>query len=88
MEIKTKYNIGQRVWYPEINKTGGNATIDLASGIISGISIEKDNKIEYFFDEWCCDVEEEEIIAYEDTEKLINKLIELDNQIIKEKENK
>lgn len=90
MELKTKFNIGQRVWCPELSHHGnGNSiSIDLASGIITSISVEKDGKINYFFEEWCTDYYEDKIIAYENTVALTDRLIELDNQIRKEKENK
>lgn len=88
MEIKTKFNIGQRVWCPELSRHGNSITIDLASGIITSISVESDGKISYFFNEWCTDYDEDRIIAYENTAELMDRLIELDNQIRKEKENK
>lgn len=88
MIVTSKFDIGQRVWHPEITSSGGSKSIDVLSGTISSIAFEKDNKISYFFDEWGCDAYEEDIIAYEDTESLINKLIELDNKIREEKESK
>lgn len=85
MKIETKFNVGQRVWVPELSKLEGITTVDVVSGTITGITVEKDGKISYFFDEWCADYYEIDIIAYEDTETLINKIKELDNFI---KENK
>ena len=85
MEIKTKFNIGQKVWTIEINKQNGINTVEVLSGVITNITIEKDNTISYFFYDWCADYKEEDIIAYEDTKTLINKIIQLDNKI---KENK
>lgn len=86
MEIKTKFSIGQRVWCPELCTHGNGTTIDLASGIITSISVESDGKISYFFNEWCTDYDEDKIIAYENTVALMDRLIELDNQIRKERE--
>lgn len=85
MQIETKFSIGQRVWTVEISKGEGITTIEELSGIITGITIEKSGRIAYFFEEWCADYYEEDVIAYEDTERLISKIIELDNKI---KENK
>ena len=80
MEIKTKYDIGHKVWCAELSAQNGVKTIDLASGIITGINIENGRRISYFFDEWCADYYEEDVIAYEDTETLIKRLKELDDK--------
>lgn len=78
MQIQTKFEVGERVW--TIDKT---KTLEIISGIIDGINIEKDGRISYFFDKWCCDYYEEDLIKYDDGETLFNKIKEIDNELQK-----
>ena len=79
MTIKTKYEIGQRVWI--IYENQGEACIydDYIDEICIG-----ENGLYYMVKEACIDRAEEDIVLYEDTDKLVEKI----KQIMKESRNK
>ena len=79
MTIKTKYEIGQRVWI--IYENQGEACIydDYIDEICMG-----ENGLYYMIKEACIDRAEEDIVLYEDTDKLVEKI----KQIMKEIRNK
>ena len=79
MTIKTKYEIGQRVWI--IYENQGEACIydDYINEICIG-----ENGLYYMVKEACIDRAEEDIVLYEDTDKLVEKI----KQIMKEIRNK
>ena len=82
MEIKTKYEIGQRVWIVYANK--GEACV--YDDYIEEIFV-NDEGINYMLREACIDGKEENIIPYEDTDKLVEKIKQI-MQEIREKESK
>ena len=68
MNIKTKYEIGQHIWFVDVNKNGGE--LYLFDTYIVGITIDK-NDMYYTVDEQnYFEVNEEDIILYEDKDKL------------------
>ena len=81
MIINSKFNTGNRVWVvQEINKA-----INIYSDTIEEISVvytNKGNKIKYWLKNSCESFDEKEIIDYEDEEKLISMIKDLDNKII------
>ena len=83
MEIKTKYNIGQHIWVVYEDR----AEVSVYDTIIDAICYDKDG-IDYITNEGN-DYPEEQIIPYEDTNKLVAKIKELMNTIHEreEKEN-
>lgn len=82
MKIESKFEIGQAVWvvYPS------NGEVNIYDDEISEICVDEDG-IYYILREACIDGREEEIIAYEDKEGLINKIEKLMKEI-REKEKK
>lgn len=82
MEIKTKYEIGQRVWIAYENK--GEACV--YDDYIEEICV-NDDGINYMLKEACIDGKEEEIILYEDTDKLVERIKQI-MQEIREEESK
>ena len=76
MKIETKYDIGQRIWIVYEHK--GEAHI--YEDEIAEICFAKD-EILYFLKKGCDEVEEKDIILYEDTESLINKIKEIMKEI-------
>lgn len=80
MTIKTKYEIGQRVWI--IYENQGEACIydDYIDEICIG-----ENGLYYMVKEACIDRAEEDIVLYEDTDKLVEKIKQI-MQEIREKE--
>ena len=82
MTIKTKYEIGQRVWI--IYENQGEACIydDYIDEICIG-----ENGLYYMVKEACIDRAEEDIVLYEDTDKLVEKIKQI-MQEIREKESK
>lgn len=82
MEIKTKYEIGQRVWIVYENK--GEACV--YDDYIEEICVNSDG-INYMLKEACIDRAEEDIVLYEDTDKLVEKIKQI-MQEIREKESK
>ena len=82
MTIKIKYEIGQRVWI--IYENQGEACIydDYIDEICIG-----ENGLYYRVKEACIDRAEEDIVLYEDTDKLVEKIKQI-MQEIREKESK
>ena len=80
MTIQTKYEIGQRVWIVYENK--GEACV--YDDYIEEIGVD-DKRIYYILKNACIDRAEEDIVLYEDTDKLVDKIKEtMEN--IREKE--
>ena len=84
MTINTKYAIGQKVWV--LIENIENKEIELFSDTISSIVI-YENKICYFLDELCDDIDENVLIEYENTEKLLKKIIDTDKKMNFKEEN-
>lgn len=82
MQIKTKFNIGDRVWIVEEFK----GIVSAYSDIIESYNISKDGNIPWFKESDAFDVKEEELIAYEDKESLIQKIYKVDKTLIKKEE--
>lgn len=80
MEIKTKYEIGQRVWIAYENKGEVCVYDDYIDEICMG-----ENGLYYMLKEACIDRAEEDIVLYEDTDKLVEKIKQI-MQEIREKE--
>lgn len=78
MEIKTKYEIGQKVWV--LIENIEHKEIEVFSDTISGIVI-YENKICYFLKELCDEIDEKDIITYENTELLVKKIIDIDRKL-------
>ena len=79
MVIKTKYEIGQHVWIVYENQ--GEACV--YDDYIGWITYE--DYLLYTTKQSCADIKEEEIINFEDTDKLVDRIKQL-MQEIKEKE--
>ena len=78
MTIKTKYEIGQRVWIVYENR--GEACV--YDDYIDEIFV-NDEGINYMLREACIDGKEENIIPYEDTDKLVEKIKQIMEDIRK-----
>lgn len=85
MTIKTKFNIGERVWVTYSYK----GEIEVYSDEIDSFVIEKDGRVSvYFKNSDALDVYEEDLIAYGDDQGLLESIKKLDREIIeKEKKN-
>lgn len=86
MDIKTKYQIGQRVWVVAENEK--RKEIELFSDTIVEICITRNREIVYILDNLCDEVKENNIIPYEDTESLLQEILDIDNRLYFEEENK
>lgn len=85
MEIKTKFNIGDRMWIVYENK----GEISVYSDIIDTFMIDKEGRVWVFFKySDAAEMEEKDLIGYDDTQKLLQKIKELDLMIIERDENK
>ena len=82
MTIKTKYEIGQKVWIVYENKGEVCVYDDYIDEICIG-----ENGVYYMLKEAGIDHNEEQIILYEDTDKLVEK-IKQTMQEIRKKESK
>lgn len=82
MTIQTKYEIGQRVWI--IYENQGEACIydDYIDEICIG-----ENGLYYMLKEACIDRNENDIVLYENTDKLVEKIKQI-MQEIRDKESK
>lgn len=76
MDIKTKYNIGDKVWIVYEN----NGEVCVFSDVIDSYLISEDETIIYVKDSDCVDLKEDDVILYDDTEALIEKIMEIDKQ--------
>lgn len=80
MEIKTKYEIGQRIWVVYENR----GEVSVYDDYIDEICV-NENGMYYMLREACIDRAEQDIVLYEDTDKLIEKIKQV-MQEIREKE--
>lgn len=80
MNIKTKYEIGQHILVVYEN----NKEVNVYDDYIGWVSVDKDGLV-YGLEESCNDITEEDIILYDEEEKLIQKIKETILQI-REKE--
>ena len=78
MVIQTKYEVGQRVWI--IYEDRGEVCI--YDDYIDEIFV-NDEGINYMLREACIDGKEEDIILYEDTDKLVEKIKQIMEDIRK-----
>lgn len=82
MVIQTKYEIGQRVWIVYENR----GEVCVYDDTIAEIGVD-DKRIYYILENACIDISEEDIVLYENTDKLAEKIKEtMEN--IREKEDK
>ena len=81
MQINTKYNIGDRVWvvYEPVNKNGYTGEVSVYDTYIDNINIDKDELL--YSDDYYTELKEDDVILYEEKDKLINKIIEVMNKI-------
>lgn len=79
MEVKSKYDIGQKVWI--VLKNEKNKLIEVFTDTIVEIVVGKDNKIFYFCDDVGDDIAEESIVLYEDTQTLLNNILVLEKEL-------
>lgn len=82
MFIQTKYEIGQKVWIVYENKS----EVCVYDDIIAEIGVD-DKRIYYILENACIDIGEEEIVLYEDTDKLVEKIKQI-MEDIRKKESK
>lgn len=81
MKIETKYGIGQRIWIVYEHQ----GEVHIYDDFIASVGWE--DYLYYMTKEACEEVKEKEIVLYEDTEKLVNKIKECMEKI-REKEGK
>lgn len=77
--IKTKYQIGQKIWVVDTNKD--NKEIEVYSDIIDGIFVDSKGAIYYYLKDLCDDIMQEKLIPYEDTDRLLKEIIKADNEV-------
>ena len=80
MKIETKYEIGEHIWAVYQHQ----AVVEVYDDYIGWISYE--DKLIYGLKESCNDLEEQEIILYEDKEGLANRIKEVMEEIRREEE--
>ena len=78
VDIKTKFNIGDKIWV--VDSDGG--VINVYSDTIESFLVNEDEIIIYCVDSDCIELRESDIVLYDDTEALIEKIIELDKELI------
>ena len=78
MKIETKFNIGERVWVVYEY----NGELSVYSDVVDGFSIDnKGDLTVYLKDSDYFERNEYDLILYDDTEALIEKIIDTDKQI-------
>lgn len=80
MKIETKYNIGDHVWVVGENR----GEVYLYDAYIVEISVNGENEITYYLKDICDDLSEDEIILYDETDLLIERI----KKLLKESEKK
>jgi hypothetical protein len=80
MTIKTKYEIGQHIWVVY----EGKGEVCVYDDVIEWINVDKDG-LTYGLKEACIDVKEEDVILYDEEERLVKNIKEIMLQI-REKE--
>lgn len=76
MKIETNFDIGDRVWVVYEHRGVANVYSDT----IDSISISEEGVSILLKDSYTLDLKEDDIILYKDTEKLLKKIKELDNE--------
>ena len=77
MKVETKYEIGTRVWVAYAHQ----GEVSVHDDKIASIVINEDGDLQYYLAESCDDFYEADIVLYEDTEALVNKIKKIMNQI-------
>lgn len=77
--ICAKYQIGQKIWVVDANKECKE--VEVYSDIINGIFVDSKDRIYYYLEDICDDIMEEKLIPYEDTDRLLKKIIKADNEV-------
>lgn len=80
MQIKSKYDIGERIWVVYENQ----GEVSVYDDYIDEICMNNEKKIYYILKKACIDREEKDIVLYEDTETLVQKI----KEILRESEEK
>ena len=70
MKIETAYEVGQKIWIVYANK----GEVCLYDDVINEISITNEDKMLYITKESCQEIEEDDIILYDDTINLLNRI--------------
>lgn len=83
MNIETKYKIGEKVWV--VYKSNGE--VNVYSDIIESYTISEDGVTVWLKDSSCVEFLEESLILYDDTEALLEKIKELDDNESKDVDN-
>ena len=81
MKIETKYNIGEKIWVIYEDK----GEIKVYDALITYITIEED-RIFYGTDIGLAEFSEEDVILYDEKEKLMNKIFEIMEEIHRKEE--
>lgn len=79
MTIKTKYSIGQKVWVAVENNK--NREIEVFSDTIKQIVVDSNGNICYMLEDLWEELKEDDILLYDDYEKLIERIKEIDKKI-------
>ena len=73
MKIETKYEIGAHIWLVY----GHNGEVNVSDDYIDEITINPDKELVYYAREACEGLCEDDIVLYEDTEALVNRIIKV-----------
>lgn len=77
MKIETKYEIGAHIWFVY----GHNGEVHVFDDYIDEITINPDKELVYYTREACEGLCEDDIVLYEDTEALVDKIKKLTEEI-------
>lgn len=77
MKIETNFDIGDRVWVVYEHR----GEVNVYSDTINSISISEEGVSIWLKDSDALDLKEDDVILYADTEKLLKKIKELDDEI-------
>ena len=82
MKLETKYDIGEHIWFVYENQH----EVCIYDDYIAWVSYE--DELLYGLKESCNDIKEEDVILYEDTESLINRIKKVMEEIREKEERK
>ncbi len=77
MKIETNFDIGDKIWVVYEHR----GIVNVYSDTIDSMSISEEGVSVWLKDSDALDLKEDDVILYEDTERLLKKIKELDNEI-------
>jgi len=79
MTINTKYSIGQKIWC--VIESTDHQEIKVFSSKIDGVFVDSNKNVLYYLSDICDDIEEKNVVAYDDENELLKRIKTIDEKI-------